>query len=54
MYLPGPAAAEGADKTIGVAEGPGNVVGINTILLFPEPVAMTTYKITPTFREKSY
>lgn len=42
VYLPGPAAAEGADKTVGVAEGPGSVVDINTILLLPEPVAMTT------------
>ena len=42
MSLPGPAAAEGADRTVGVAAGPGSVVGINKILLFLEPVAMAT------------
>ena len=34
--------AEGADRTVGVANGPGSVVGKNKILLLPVPVAMTT------------
>ena len=42
MGLPGPAAAEEADRTMGAVEGPGSVVGINKIaLLVPGPVAMT-------------
>lgn len=42
MSLPGPAAAKGADRTVGVATGPGSVVGANKIVPLLEPVAMAT------------
>ena len=43
--LPGPAAVDGADRIVGAAEGPGSVVGINEIILWPPPVAMAPLKL---------
>ena len=42
FYTPGPAAAEGPVRTVGVTGGPGNVVGMNKIELLLVPVAMAT------------
>ena len=42
FYTPGPAAAEGPVRTVGVTGGPGSVVGMNKIELLLVPVAMAT------------